>query len=455
MDLMKRELLNYDIFPKVIPVGKEVSITVKPRGGHAAFAKNKEHTIAIHTMTEGIPSTYPTRDNYAAYHMMPAEDGCFHIVHTFKKESEHYIRIILEDKRIVQLSVYAVESDLIGRYPYIGDMHMHSTRSDGKEHPFIVAANYRKAGYDFMAITDHRKYYPSLETKRFYEPLNLDVKFYPGEEIHLPGNDIHIVNFGGDYSINGLLNCSLQYINKGADPDWRSTTGICPDVMTEDEYRAEVNALAQTLDIPENVEKFPYASCVWICNHIKNANGLGIFAHPYWISNVYQVPEDFTDHMFKTHPFDAFEVFGGLTYFQQNGYQVQKYHDFRAQGIQVPIVGNTDTHGSTPYNGDWHSARSMVLAYENTRDEIVGAVKSFYNVAIQDIKNHVEVLGTLRMMKYCWFLYEHYLPIHDELCFEEGRLMKEYACGDEEAGEDLRRISGRMNKLRKKYFDFD
>ena len=188
----------------------------------------------------------------------------------------------------------------------IGDMHMHSTRSDGKEHPFIVAANYRKAGYDFMAITDHRKFYPSLETQRFYESLNLDVKFYTGEEVHLPGNDIHIVNFGGDYSVNGLLDCSLQYINKGADPNWRSTTGVCPDVMTEEEYRAEVNALAQTLEIPDNVEKFPYASCVWICNHIKKANGLGIFAHPYWISNVYQVPEDFTDHMFKTHHFDAF-----------------------------------------------------------------------------------------------------------------------------------------------------
>jgi hypothetical protein len=454
MDLMKRELLNYDIFPKVIPVGKEVSITVKPRGGHAAFDQKKEYTVAIHTTTEGNPTTYPNRNNYAAYQMSPSEDGCFHIVHTFKKESEYYIRIILEDKRLVQLSVYAVADDLVGRYPYIGDMHMHSTRSDGKEHPFIVAANYRRAGYDFMAITDHRKYYPSLETRNFYAPLHLDVKFYPGEEIHLPGNDIHIVNFGGDYSVNGLLDCSQQYLSKGADPKWRSLTGICPDVMTEEQYRDEVNALAETLDIPENVEKFSYASCVWICNHIKKANGLGIFAHPYWISNVYQVPEDFTDYMFETHPFDAFEVFGGLTYFQQNGYQVQKYHDYRAKGIQVPIVGNTDTHGSTPYNADWHSARSMVLAYENTRDEIVGAVKSFYNVAIQDIKNHVEVLGTLRMMKYCWFLYEHYLPIHDELCFEEGRLMKEYACGDEEAGEDLRRISGRMDQLRKKYFCF-
>ena len=455
MNLMKQELINYDIFPKVIPVGKTAEITVKPLGAHAAFAKDKEYVIAILTTTEGSPATYPNRNNYAEYKMKPTENGGFCFTHTFMKECEYFIRVFQDGKRLLQLSVYAVLEDLVGRYPYMGDMHMHSTRSDGKEHPFIVAANYRKAGYDFMAITDHRKYYPSLETRRFYADLNLDMKLYPGEEIHLPGNDIHIVNFGGDYSVNGLLDCSLQYINRGADPAWRSVTGECPDVLTEEAYRAEVNALAETLDIPDHVEKFPYAACVWILNHIKKGNGLGIFAHPYWISNVYQVPEDFTDYMFETHPFDAFEVFGGLTYFQQNGYQVQKYHDYRAKGITVPIVGNTDTHGSTPYNPHWHSARTIVLAHENTRDALVGAVKSFYNVAVQDINDHVEVLGSLRMMQYCWFLYENYFPLHDELCFEEGRLMKEYACGDEEAGEDLKRIGRRMEKLRRKYFLFD
>ena len=49
---LRRELLNYDIFPKVIPVGKEVTITIKPLGGHARFAMDKEHTIAIHTLSE-------------------------------------------------------------------------------------------------------------------------------------------------------------------------------------------------------------------------------------------------------------------------------------------------------------------------------------------------------------------------------------------------------------------
>ncbi len=451
---MKRELLNYDIFPKVIPVGREVTVTIAPRGGHADFQSGKEYTLDILTTTEGRRPFYSRRDNFARHTVQGAENGSIAVTHTFSKECEYYLRVMAEEKIVVQMSVYAIEEDLVGRYPYMGDMHMHSTRSDGKEHPFIVAANYRKAGYDFMAITDHRRFYPSLETKAFYEDLNLDLKLYTGEEVHLPGNDIHIVNFAGDYSVNALLENSEHCKEKGKDPAWRSVNGECPPVLSVEEYEAEVNALAQTLDIPAHIERFQYASCVWICNHIKKAGGLGIFAHPYWIYGVYQVPEDFTDYMFETQPFDAFEVFGGLTYFQQNGFQVQKYHDYAARGKRVPIVGNTDTHGSTPYNPDWHSARSMVLAHENSRDAIVGAVKDSYNVAVQDIKDHVEVLGTLRMMKYCWFLYEHYFPLHDELCFEEGRLMKEYASGDEDAGALLRQIGGRMEKLRRKYFLF-
>ena len=453
--MMKRELIHYDIYPKVFPVGEAVCFSVKPLGGHAAFEPETEYTISILAMNEGSPSTYPDRKNLAEYKMKPSNDGCFHITHVFEAESEYYVRIFNGGGvRVVQLSVYALLSDLVGRYPYMGDLHMHSTMSDGKEHPYIVAANYRKFGYDFMAITDHRKFYPSLEVCRFYESLNLDIRFYTGEEIHLPGNDIHIVNFGGDYSINGLLESSDQFRCRGADPTWRSVNGKCPDVLTVEDYRAQVGALAETLNIPEGIEKFPYASCVWICNHIKKANGLSIFAHPYWISNVFQVPETFTDYMFETHPFDAFEVFGGESYFEQNGFQAAKYYEFREKGIKVPIVGNTDSHGSTEYNPIMKTARTIVFARENTRDALVCAIKEFYSAAVQDIGEHLEVLGDLRMMKYAWFLLGNYFPLHDELCFEEGRLMKAYACGDMDAGEELRRISGRVQRLREKYFLF-
>ena len=180
---MKRELLNYDVYPKVFPVGKAVCFTVKPLGGHAAFEAGKAYTALILTMNEGSHSTYPCRGNMARYELVPADDGCFHLIHTFETEGEYYIRILKDDARVVQLSVYAIEKDLVGRYPYMGDLHMHSTMSDGKEHPYIVAANYRKFGYDFMALTDHRKFYPSLELMKFYEKLNLDIHFYPYREL--------------------------------------------------------------------------------------------------------------------------------------------------------------------------------------------------------------------------------------------------------------------------------
>ena len=41
-----------------------------------------------------------------------------------------------------------------GRF-YKGNLHTHSTHSDGKREPVDVIATYRDAGYDFIALTDH------------------------------------------------------------------------------------------------------------------------------------------------------------------------------------------------------------------------------------------------------------------------------------------------------------
>lgn len=44
--------------------------------------------------------------------------------------------------------------DKPGRF-YRGNVHTHSTTSDGRLPPDTVAARYREAGYDFVALTDH------------------------------------------------------------------------------------------------------------------------------------------------------------------------------------------------------------------------------------------------------------------------------------------------------------
>ena len=154
---------------------------------------------------------------------------------------------------------HVIDELYAGRKPYRGDLHMHTCRSDGTESPAVVAANYRALGYDFLAITDHHRYYPSLEAMEAFSGLKTGYTLLPGEEVHLPGNPVHIVNFAGRYSVNGLLTCKEQYKECGDDPARRSFGMTPPAVMDEAEYRRQVEALAATLDLPEQIK--PHAFC--------------------------------------------------------------------------------------------------------------------------------------------------------------------------------------------------
>lgn len=448
--MVKLELTNYDIFPKVFKCDTPVEVTIKPLGLHVAFSG--EYTIQVRAFNEGNSARYPERNNLKEYPVTPCEDGCIRFTHTYKDEQEHYVDIVKDGKRVVRLSVYSLYEDLVGRYPFRGDLHMHTTRSDGNQAPAIVAANYRKNGYDFLAMTDHDSYYPSLEAINAYKDVPIEYNLVTGEEIHLEGNDIHIVNFGGKYSVNALMPGD-HHMDVGDGKDLRSLDGECPDVISVEEYKRQVNELAETLNIPEGIEKFTYAACVWIFNHIKKADGLGIFAHPYWLQNVLHVPESLTEYIMATQPFDAFEVLGGENYFEQNGWQTIRYYEDRAKGRRYPIVGSTDSHSSV-HNRNALIASTIVFAPENTREGIVYSIKDFYSVAVDSISTELRIVGEMRFVRYATFLLREFFPLHDELCFEEGRLMKDYACGEEGAEETLRFISGRMKKQREKYFKF-
>ena len=460
--IMKTELHYYDVFPKVFPAGKEIEITVKPLGYHAEIIKNPEETVLyVLGIEDGHINDYPERKNNKTAEFTVGDRGVIKFKWTFPKEQQYFLRFCDKEsgKRLLQLCVYALAEDLCGRYPFIGDLHMHTCRSDGRQCPEVVCANYRKHGYDFTVISDHHRYYPSLEAINAYKDVPIEFNIVPGEEVHMPKgpeviNDVHIVNFGGNYSVNALLKERSHCEEVGEGKELRSFNGFdCPDTMTNEEYYEEIKAFAETLDIPEGIEKYTYASCVWIFNHIKKAQGLGIFCHPYWISNVYQVPDAFTDYMLKSAPFDAFEVLGGENYYEQNGFQTQKYYEVRAQGYDFPIVGSTDSHSSLN-NENAYVASTMVFAQENDKDVLIQAIKEKYSVAIDGISEEKRLVGDLRLSKYAWFLLQEFFPLHDDLCYEEGRAMKDYCCGVEGAKETLEHISGRMKKQREKYFAF-
>ena len=56
------------------------------------------------------------------------------------------------------------------------------------------------------------------------------------------------------------------------------------------------------------------------------------------------------------------------------------------------------------------------------------------------------------MVSYGIFLNRNYFPLHDELCYEEGRLMRAYIGGDSGARDRLVGLNGQTARLMEKYF---
>ena len=71
--------------------------------------------------------------------------------------------------RFSSMTVSALPFDKPGKF-YRGNIHGHSTESDGMWSPDEYIENYRKHGYDFVAITDHflsRFNYPIIDTQKY------------------------------------------------------------------------------------------------------------------------------------------------------------------------------------------------------------------------------------------------------------------------------------------------
>jgi histidinol phosphatase-like PHP family hydrolase len=125
-----------------------------------------------------------------------------------------------------------------GRF-FRGNLHTHSTLSDGALQPADVCAHYREAGYDFLSLTDHfmQEYsYPVADTKPFRTNSFTTI---PGAELHAPQNSQnelwHILAVGlpEDFAPNGEGETGVGLADRAietgafvaiAHPQWSSLT---------------------------------------------------------------------------------------------------------------------------------------------------------------------------------------------------------------------------------------
>lgn len=425
---------NYEIFPCVVLSGKKQKIIIKPCGKYAKFEDETEYTLSLLPMEHSEFTYIPggnSCENCEEYEkiVVKSKNGIITFEYIFEDEQQWAVDVYSDGgaKFLNRFFVYSVFSDLYERKPYIGDLHAHSCHSDGTEEPAVVAANYRKAGFDFMGLTDHSKWRPSQEAMDKYAGVPIDLLLCHGEEVHLKGSYIHIVNFGSKYSVNELF-----YEN-------------------EENIHRQLLKEAETLKTPEGVNRLEYAYRKWICAEIRKSGGLCIIPHPFWIHEPWQfnMRSKMLDYVFETGIYDAFELMGGQSV-HENNLQIAFYMDQLEKGRKIPVVGSSDSHGTDPACY-FKQSKTIVFAEDFDCEGVCRAVRDSYSVAIDSMPGEsYRVYGKFRLVKYARFLLENYFPEHDSLCYEEGRLMRDYINGGEYTAQALAAVHGRVECYRNK-----
>lgn len=448
---MNPDLQKFKVLPSVIPADKESTITIKSLDGNFRFFDDITYEVEfIPQDIQDVPIdkalTLRGYNKSRKKISVKPENGELKVKYFFSNEQEWKIHISTNEyekhqnplyekyrpywnglidmpKSGITLSVYSLYEDLYERRALRGDMHIHTSVSDGQESPEFVAANYRKAGRDFIAVTDHNVFNASKEAKEklaFVDNFNI----MHGEEVHNGyAGYFHMVNIGGDYSVNEI------YLND------------------REKVEREAAELEKEVEIPENLDKHEYLNRVWLYREIKKSGGYAIYPHPYWNIGFYHTPTNMSKAIIKNGLCDAFEMLGGCGT-ENLPLQIGLYNDLRAEGCDIPIVGSTDSHTVL---GNEHLRYSTIAFTDG--DNVLDAISDKYSVAVETLPGEsVKIYGKLRLVFYTHFLLKNYFPLHDELCNVSGTMLCDYVHGEDDLKESIIKAEEKIKKLEKEFF---
>ena len=432
-------LVDFTLSPHVVECGKVFRFSWRGNGIETALSPDTEYTVRFIPQEQiATAKTLEIGDSGCYPEIKCTADGAgvLHFTHKLESEQIYTFRLLDgEGKRINDSKVFAAKSDLWERIPMRGNAHCHVCCSvDGHEDPVIAASLYRKAGFDYLAITDHHKTDGSVYAVNNMKPFPTEMALYYGEEVHVPNAYLHIVNVGALIDGDGGLDKYYREHKEQVDAAVR-------DIAAE--YKDK---------LPAGVEVMDFAWRKWVADTIRENGGIAIIAHPFWEYDANNTSNAMLEYLIRTKLFDAVEIIHGQDEpdVTDANRQTAFWNDLRAQGLFIPVVGADDAHRRNynwDYGSDFNKAFTVVFAKDNSFEGFCEAIRGGYSVAVSHRAGSAgEVTGTYRLTKYAIFLLEYYFPFHDELCFEEGRAIKEAYLGSEDDLGVLKLINGRVGK---------
>ncbi|MBE5750753.1 MAG: PHP domain-containing protein [Clostridiales bacterium] len=451
---MNTWLLRFDISPRVVLADREQAVTVKSLDSSYPFFDRVEYLVTVirtdgWKYVKGKELTAGGRDLFTEYKIHP-KDGVITFTHNFTGEGEWEIKInYAEDQKpLVERSVnrwsvgknrwingfsfrmYSLKSDLYSKRPYKGDLHVHTIESDGYESPQFVAAQYRKYGYDFIAITDHYYMQSSVDAVNALKDIDSGLKIFAGEEVHpiAAGGIFHVVNFNGKKSVNELYNSNPE------------------------KAKAEIENIAKSIDEIDQTDRLELAYFKWIFDKIRDGGGIAIYPHAFWqVGYGYHVRPYISDKIIRGKMCDAYEVFGGMS--KRDNREMAEYAaELRADGIDLPMVASSDSH-STRAHGYLHFDDVWTMVFAKDKEDIPSAILNGDTVVVDNFNESDKIAhGKLRLVKYANFLIEQYYEFHDELCSATGQALIRYVLNDKSQKDLVERLDNERKVFDEKFF---
>lgn len=187
-----------------------------------------------------------------------------------------------------------------------GNVHTHSTRSDGQYSPEEVANAYKNKGYHFICLSDHEVYYHStkLDSEQFIVISGYEMACEMSRE-----------ETGQQYHVHGLLDPALQ----AAQPFAHDEEHIKPNYES-------LSTIQSMID------------------HMIDRGNWIIMNHPEWSKNK---PED----LLALQNYSAIEIYNHQSELEEaTGFGVAYWDYLLRNGRQVLAIASDDAHG-----GDYHA----------------------------------------------------------------------------------------------------
>ena len=222
---------------------------------------------------------------------------------------------------------------------YKGNLHMHTTVSDGVLEPVDAINVYREAGYDFIAITDHRIEGHPWQNEQFL--ILPGVEWDTGDAMHMPV--YHILGIG--------MNRETADFYHGAPYEGAPLGNTRGGIWTGGRKGRK--------------KSHPHPQA--IIDAIRAAGGIAILAHPAWSV---MSPEEMMD----LHGLAGAEIFNSISGYPFNpGRDEASYYwdIWGKNGKLVGVFANDDSHN---YVGEETKAFTMVNAPALHRDAIIDAI---------------------------------------------------------------------------------